>query len=486
MNKNYLKYLFKNYRVAILFFAVLFLGISATPFITRDDRILSYCAAAEIMSVLSIGMTFILPVILFAFVHRRRSADLFFALPISRKDQLITNLLFAFFTAFGIFCVTSLILWIPAAQVIPFKEVLLLNALAALSIACLLLIHTAWYLIANNIFDGIVMIAAWSVLPLLVFVMISEFGSTMVAGQNIDKTADLAMWLSPLAMSGYNLFASTSQGSGELNMLYNILIALWGVIGAAGSYFHFVRRKSERAEQLSDDPLAYPLIINFYALGILIMMACSFVREGGYELLSLYLLLLFIYVVAQFVFNRKIRITPKILITFAILSAISGVFAVAAYRTHGFGLAERYTVDDKSHIRISYSSAVYKDDFEREYNYEYNDSDFVNISVELLMPVKDYQQNTRLYEMFESYRQDGIDFFYSSQKSAYRNCRICFMNCTGNSYDYSNRYDYTLSKPIAMDDLQYLIEIPFARVEIYDSYSGEEYTLSQWLARKGN
>lgn len=487
MNKKYFTYLLKNYRVAILFFAVLFFGISATPFIAVEESSSAYNAALGIMTALTIGMVFVLPVILFAFVHRRRSADLFLALPVSREEQLITNLLFAFLSIFGIFFVSSLVLWIPAASSVAFTKVLAVNANAALVIASLLLIHSAWYLIANNVFDGIVMIASWSFLPVLIYAVLAEFADTMVAGQNMANMINPSIWLSPLAMSVRNLIAFSESSEWNVSVFYNILIAVWGVIGAAGTYFHFVKRKSERAEQLSDDPLAYPLIINFYALCILIMMACSFVSDRSFDLLTIYLLLLFVYVVAQFVYRRKIRITPKILITFGALSLISLIFAFTAFKTHGFGQAERYTVGSDSHIRITYYAVVDHDDLEKAYRYhdDYSDEEMLDLNVTALLPVKDYMELPALRDLFEAHRQDGIDFFYSENRNQPENLSLSFQEIIGDTATV-NSYYYKLSKPFTLDELKKIEQIPFAEINIYDPYEGESYSLTQWLARKGN
>lgn len=488
MNKKYFTYLLKNYRVAILFFAVLFFGISATPFIAVEGSSSAYNAALGIMNVFTIGMVFVLPVILFSFVHRRRSADLFLALPVSREEQLITNLLFAFLCVFGIFFVTSLVLWIPAASSVAFTTVLAVNANAALVIASLLLIHSAWYLIANNVFDGIVMIASWSFLPLLIYAVLATFAETMVAGQSVTNMINPSMWLSPLAMGVRNLI-TFSEGNGRtVSVLYNILIAVWGAVGAAGTYFHFVKRKSERAEQLSDDPLAYPLIINFYALSILIMMAFSFVQDRSFDLLTIYLLLLFVYVVAQFVYRRKIRITPRILITFGALSLISMIFAVTAFKTRGFGQAERYTVDGDSHIRITYHAAVDQNDLEKAYRYHdgYSDEEMLDLYVTAMLPVKDYLELPALRDLFEAHRQDGIDFFYSENRNQPENLSLSFQNCNSSGSAYCNSYYYKLAKPFTLDELKKLEQIPFTEINIYDPYEGESYSLTQWLARKGN
>ena len=483
MNKNYLKYLIRNYRVALLFYAVVAIGISSAPLITSDGSFGNYSVSIQFMLIMSIVMTYVLPVLLFSFVHRRRSADLYFALPISRKEQLITNLLFAFGCIFGVFVLGAFILYIPSASAVRFVYVLKMIAAAALCFASLILIHSAWNLIANNLFDGIVMIAAWSVLPLLIYLAITSFASTMVAGQSTHSIPEIGMWLSPLAMSIRNLF-NVSDEILEPSIPYFILIALWGVIGAIGCGYHFINRKSERAEQLSDDPLAYPLIINTYAFGILIMLADEFVSERSMELISLYLLLLFVYVVAQFVYRRKIRITPKILITFGLWTAAAFVFASTAFYTRGFGLADRYSINDNTHIKISYNATVFRDDLTQPAVYEETLQDqTVYLEAQMFMPVAEYVKDENLYNALEKYRRAGIDAFYSG-KTEY-NLGLMFTNCSGQGYDYTNNYSYFLNEAITLDDLKTIDKSPYASVTIWDPTRDSTLTLTEWLNQKG-
>ena len=487
MNKNYLKYLFKNYRIGLVFYAVLFLCIAGTPFIGSNNPGGSYSSAVEIMLAMSFAMTFVMPVILFAFVHRRRSADLFLALPISRKDQLLTNLLFALITVVGIFCLGNLIIWIPAAAYFSFTDVMRMCAAAALCFTSLILIHSAWYLIANNIFDGVVMIGAWSAIPLLLYFTISEFTGSMIAGRSSFDLYEISMSLSPLAMSVRNLFSINDITNGGVVPAYFVLILLWGVIGALGVWKHFVRRKSERAEQLSDDPLAYPLIINFYALFILIAIACAAVSERSFELISIYLSLLFIYVVAQFVYRRKIRVSVKTLVTFGAMSLAALIFALAAFNTQGFGLAQRYTIDDNTHLHISYNAMVYRDDLSMLVARNYpTDGDIVWINMDLFIPVKDYEADEPLNSVLEKTRQNGIAYFYSDERGADINCVIDFNNCDHNRQKYSNDYYYALNEAISLEDLKVIDSSPFSQITLQTYEDDRTWTLKQWLERNGN
>ena len=263
MNKSWFRYLFRNYRIPVIFFAVVFFGISAIPLISSGNIHNDYMGSVEVMTVLAGMMTYILPVILFAFVHNRRSSDQLLALPLSRSEQLITNMAFAFTVIFGSFLLTSVLLWlINAIHAVSVTELLVIIGQEAFFTLTLLVIHTFWFLIANNTFDGIVMIGSWTCLPLLFLGVISSFVSNTVAGGNFSDTGGIAMWLSPLAMNIHNLNFALAASDVFYNWGYTAVTAIYAIAACYGLYSQFVKRKSERAGQLSDHPLAYRLIIN--------------------------------------------------------------------------------------------------------------------------------------------------------------------------------------------------------------------------------
>ncbi|MBR0478625.1 MAG: hypothetical protein IJJ24_05965 [Solobacterium sp.] len=96
MNRKYLEYLIKQRKTACLFFGLLVCAISLSPFITRsiDSWVINLNTTMETAFVLGTVFTFVLPAVLLAWVHRRRSADLYLALPVKRKDLLITTTVF--------------------------------------------------------------------------------------------------------------------------------------------------------------------------------------------------------------------------------------------------------------------------------------------------------------------------------------------------------------------------------------------------------
>ena len=488
MNKNYFGWLLKNYRISALFFLILFAGISAIPLIPGSDVISSYSLSIGIMTVFTLLMTFLLPVLLFAFVHRRRSADQFFALPISRTKQLITILLFCFTMIFGIFALTALGLWlIYAARFVLFTKVLGAIAMAALMIAVMLIINTAFYLFANNVFDGIVMIGAYTCIPLLVLGVIESFSMNMVAGENIFAVSGIPMWFSPLAMCWHNLSALLSPYSyaeDQFYWLYAIAAVLWALAGCAALYWHFIKRKTERAEQLSDHPMAYPLIINLYAVMIVTAIAFGYVIDYAIGYITLYLLILFAYVAAQFIYRRKIRLTPKIFAAYALITVLALGCAYAAKATDGFNLSQKYTYKTGDLLIFRYEAAVRPDRIDQPVSYD-SGEEYVTIYADAEIPVNEIDRNPELTGLLEKLRQEGIRNFYQGKNDS--GAQIYFHNSYRNESVLRNTYFYRLSGPASIEDLKMIDDSVYGTVtvQVYDEYEVKEYSLNEYMGKEG-
>ena len=93
MNKQYFRYLAHSYRYLIAFFFAVYFSLSILYAMPSDAYFRTY-EMCRIAGVLSVCACFVLPILLFTFVHKRSSADVYHALPISRKEHRITILLF--------------------------------------------------------------------------------------------------------------------------------------------------------------------------------------------------------------------------------------------------------------------------------------------------------------------------------------------------------------------------------------------------------
>ena len=200
MSKDYFKYLVRNRKLLIGFFFVLYLVISLFLFrIGRGQEV--FCSIVMTSMILSLGMTFVLPVLLFSFAQRRSSADVYFALPVSRKQMRLTSLLFAFVLCYGYFLITTLIAWmfcgIGAVRLFHLALILVFFAFVC---AAMLTINSFLYLIGNNIPDGIIILAAYTMFPLFAAVAEDLIVTNIIAGNMILVNPATAWILSPISV----------------------------------------------------------------------------------------------------------------------------------------------------------------------------------------------------------------------------------------------------------------------------------------------
>ena len=151
------------------------------------------------------------PVYLFSYIHRKSSVDMYFSLPVSRKEQLITNLLLTWLLSYGCFFAGTTLVWLLRARgVILIRTFVYLQLFSAFSIAVLTLFHTAVYTITNSVFDGVVMIGAYTLLPVIVELSLMSFLYSMIAGRNIPSDSIVTQTgtlMSPVSMYFINIEA---------------------------------------------------------------------------------------------------------------------------------------------------------------------------------------------------------------------------------------------------------------------------------------
>ena len=473
MNKKYLDYLFKQRKAAYLFFGLLVCAISLSPFISGgEERIYSMQSTMTAACVFGIFFTFVLPAVLFAWVHRRRSADLYFALPVKRKDMLVTTVVFITLLSWIYFLIPVSI------AVVLGRGGLLMWLAASLFTLFFFLVMTLFnsmlFLIANNIFDGVVMMGAYSMIPVVVYAVSATFLDICVAGmRSMDYPMTLMRWLSPtmLGANTYNtLWHSILAGTPDFHWWYCAALVLYGLLAAWVLKMEFVERQSERAEQVSDRFFSYPLIINFYAFCIMIVITAGKPTLESFRAhLIWYLILLLIYIVAMFIYRRKIQVRPKDLGLFLAGILLSLALSAAAWSTRGFGLADNYRLEEGDSLVYSYWATVDMYDLTvREQTEEFWDH-YADVQVEVLLPVPLDEESRPVRDLVEGKRRESIDDFYQ-YNDTYYNGWLNVYNLHNELQ--TNNWQYSLKTLFTEEELELLAQ--YGTVTVYAPSINEE------------
>ena len=170
MDRNYFKYLVKSNKAMIAF---VFIVNAFIYVIERFNQNYYYSSMFSNTGniVFFYVLCFVLPVLLFNHAQNKKSADSFFALPVKRKNVVITSLVS------GVLLIVLPWVFITLANaVINFENVfsyLVLFGIVVLTAVVLIVFNSAIYLLANNNVDGIIIMLCYSLMP-FIFVMLYD------------------------------------------------------------------------------------------------------------------------------------------------------------------------------------------------------------------------------------------------------------------------------------------------------------------------
>ncbi len=500
INSKYLKYLFLNKKIAWIFFFVMYMAISLSSFITYSSG--TYTFTLECSFVLSIIMTFILPIFLFSFVHRKRSCDLYFSLPVKRKELLCTTIVFSFLIIFGYFLITTVI-----STILCFTRIhillgnyLLFIGFVAFSILVLLLINSAIYLFANNILDSIILLLAYLFIPFAIVILLETICSILLVHFAINEI-NLWTYLFPASMvftNGFYILSTVTQSTDYImsymepvSFIQMILLVIYAGVSIFLLKKHFIERKTERAEQISDTFLSYPFIINFYLLISLIFLGFEIAHEGLSDLYILaYLFLYFIYIIALFIYKRKIRFYWKNTLYYLIVMSIALITGKVIYTNQGFGLPYSYPLASGDTVNYAMSEYNLKPSLE-EIN-DYDDKTSVTVNIAFSIPTSELasSQYQKTISIFENARKNAINEWFQKVDPDTYNSSVTSLNITNqkNGYTIKNTPTYYSSKFLTLEELKELDTYSTVTINVYNYDKGidQDYSLTDYLKEVQN
>jgi len=367
MSKHYLSYLFKTRKSLNVFILIIniFLFIIGFTTLQRKD-ILEFSFNGAF--ILALVLAFSLVPIYFSYVHNKKAVDSYFAINVSRRSVLISTIFFiclSIIIPFILYIVSSSILLSALNVSIQLSKLILFILLSIIVICSMVIFNTNAFLEANSIFDGIVIILGYFLLPFFIFFTVNAFQENLVYGFNPIQFSNVIKISLPINASIYE--TSLIEAISKIETIedsYRILSVLidtivYTFLGIVGLRKNYVNRKVERAETISKGFFSYPFII--YSFTVLFIFCVTFSCSTVDALISdlfdhvfLYMLVFIFFMVSTFIYRRKIKTRLYDILFFLIAIALSLGITYAANNTHGFYLADSY---DKNpyNIIISYN-----------------------------------------------------------------------------------------------------------------------------------
>ena len=473
LNKNYFKYLLKSkkYFVVIIFVIEFVLTIGSIGSYRTYN---SFNDQALILYIASAVVAFVLPLVTFSYVHNKKAVDSYFSLGISRKEMLITNIIFclaisflSYFFSLLVFIIGLLIKGTSTelAFLLSTIPVALINYLA------LIVFNSFIYLLANSVFDGIVILAAYSFLPLAFYIIASCFQSTFIIGVDIvtNYICKYLVYLSPLFMTFFSPYALKNLFVKEVGTYYfdvnfwtmSVVNALYLIIFAYLLYKVYIDRDVERSGDYSNSFFAYPFIIGIYtALSLLFIACCLNSYWSFYEIILLYVLIFVLYIAANFIYKRKFSLPKFQTIMFVLGIVLSLIFNTICLKTNGFGLSNLYKFD---YDLMSYDYYAYFDSNAKEFctflRGLINDEDMLNNGGNINIVVE--SKNKEVVDILEKYREKAIYNFYNVDDDEY--IYYSSLTATYGKNDISSYYNANL---MSVDDMQRILELDGDNVSI--------------------
>lgn len=433
MNKTYFNFLLRSRKTTIIFICVLYALLYATGYMGADTN--SYVTALGFSTVTAFILATILVPIMFSYVHNKKAIDSYFSIPISRKEQLVTTL---------VFIVSLVLLPLFATTIISLITNVLLDKLylnaylyyviiMIVAITTLVIFNTALYLQANSLFDGIVMIGAYLVLPGFLYLCLSIMSEVFVYGFEFVNYSSLFEIISIVYSSICMLSESVScfiNGIFEdANIINFVICILWHLlISFILLKIDYINRKVERAETISNKLTSYPLLICIYTFMMLFINSCMLYENSLEEYLIFLFILFVMFTIANCVYKRKIKIEIKDVIFYVVSCAVTICIGIVALRTYGFGIAKKYEKNPENvgyMMYYSYYDEFYEDnDVVKTVKEKYPDAVYCNVTVSTMIS-KDQmksQDKKELYDFMESYREKLIEEYYKENNIINYNC----------------------------------------------------------------
>ena len=484
MNKAYMKWLKDSHKNICIFLLVMEIILGFLPVVTEGFHHIgtaTYNTSIAMITIASIAAAVILPMFFFRYIHKKNSVDLYFSLPVSRKEQLITTVVFLLITVSGSFLISTLLVWIFChTDHNFFWQWILMQPWMIYGTLTVILITVCVYALANNIFDGFVMVCAYAALPMVIDMAYESFIGNLVAGHPYSSSLDFWEYFSPLWMTGHNIAGISTISEFIFRFSFIPVLAIYILVACFGLNRNFIHRQSERAEQTSDSFLTYPFIGNAYLFLLLLSSVFTSYSSTAEPVDVIFCFLLFLcYIIASFVYHRSMKFHWTYLLGYGIALGLSFLIASAGWNSHGFGLADRYRLYTEKYLVYDYTMSCDPEDLGK-----FDDTSDISVDVTMEIPVSQKDQYADEIRIMENLRKKEIRKYYRDRNNLTSIGNLNVYNTRQSIYNNNvqsfNDWSYGIYDPLSEEQLKQLDKK--GKVEIYDSQTGKTVSLSEYLS----
>ena len=456
-SKEYLTYLLKSKKYLLLLIVLITL---LNVLGNAHNAIMMF-----LQGFFTIVLAFAVPIDVFYHVHNKKAVDTFFSIPVSRKALLGTGIIFSFLVVYLPFA-CGIIRYGTAA-----KDVNTFLLLSEMALTCLttVVFNTMLYLIGNNLVDGVIMVGAYTCMPIAIIAILNSFVFSYVAGLRSIEFYTIR-FLSPICLGAFLFDSGVRLDSGDIFSIIALIVIL--AVSAYLLYKSYVDRAAERADSQSTAFFSFPFVINFYLIICLFLIASFYnmnysgLKDFLQDLFVPYLLLFAVFVAAYFVYRRKFYFSYKLPLFYIVMLVISLLCASVCMDYKAFGLSNKYT---KAHGKDYCSISIWTDYNNEIYNYirdlEKTDPQYVQIFLEVGAAkenmIAKVAMSDETSDIIDELRKDAIEYFYENKSEISDEGMLYISNRDDNKY-----YNYRMRKVPDLDVIKKLAKDPAVDVTI--------------------
>ena len=503
MVKNYLGYLYRSKKPTLMFSGLSLVALFLSTYALSKDVVVSIA----VPTIVSFILTAVFVPIIYNFVQHKKSIDTFYALPVSRKDMLVATQIFIdslLLVPMLVVTVLGIAIALIGNGTLHIGAFLLYYVIFSIGIIVIVAFNTGTFLQANNLFDGIVIMLAYLIVPFVLYLAFMCFRDMFVYGNgyiDIDTFMSIVstIWSSSNAL--YN--CGYAMNHGIYNLYSIVMFAISALIYSGLSFWmfkkDFIDRKTERAENVSDKFTAYPLIISAYVFFLLFISISETIKYRAVEMILPVVVIFILFEVANFVYRRKIKVLIKDIIFFAISIALCFGICFIANKTDGFGLAWDYIKEPEN---VSYYVDTYYYDtvnsafdtrsdggeFGKLVKVKYPNASSYGYHIVLEIDEEDMEKSKNAIRLFEDKREELIRAHYDRglfNGDVYNDGELvvrCNQNVDGDHfYGVSYNYSFPSAKYLTIDDIREMDKYADIYIHIDTTTDYYELTLDDLL-----